>query len=285
VAHTNGASPARREHAGRARKANALVTRKPSSRTTAQAQDARRDWAKRIRATWAKTIAAIIETGKQLNAAKADLPHGEFQYLVHNETPFHWSTADRLMAISRHEVLSNFAHAQSLPAHWSTLYELSRLRPKRLLALIKDHTVSARMERQDAEKLVAREIERIARVTQPPTQHVSVSPTVVHTTKRIISFGYRSAQPDDVDDVRPDTSEPTEEVPAALREIAAQASGIIEPPIDRLAVLVAAWGAAGESDRRRFLDHIGARLEIEIEETNGDGRDTRATAALDGGAS
>jgi hypothetical protein len=170
VARRNGASPAGGSTPREARKANALGKRPSSSRTRtpAQAQDARRGWAKRIRATWAKTIAAIIETGKQLNAAKADLPHGEFHYLVCNETPFHWSTADRLMAIARHPVLANFAHAQSLPSAWTTLYELSRLRPKRLLALIKDSTVSARMERQDAEKLVAGEIARTMRVTQSP---------------------------------------------------------------------------------------------------------------------
>jgi hypothetical protein len=58
-----------------------------------------------------------------------------------------------------------------------------------------------------------------------------------------------------------------------LREISAQANEITEPAIDRFKVLVAAWGAAGESDRRRFLDHIGARLEIEGSATNGGGRD------------
>ena len=188
------------------------------------------------------------------------------------------------MAIARHPVLANFAHAQSLPAHWSSLYQLSRLRPKRLLALIEAGTVRARMERKDVEKLFERETERTTRVTQPPTQEVSINPTVVRTTiKRTIIPVYRSARSDDVDDIRPDTSVPTEEVPAALREIGATASGIIEPPIDRFAVLVGAWEAAEESDRRRFLDHIGARLD-DIE-TNGDGRDTRATAALDGGAS
>jgi hypothetical protein len=85
-----------------------------------------------------------LETGKQLIAAKAALPHGQFSYLIYNELPFSDSTVDRLMVIARHPVLSNSAHARNLPNHWTTLAELSRLPPKKVAAYIKDGTISPR---------------------------------------------------------------------------------------------------------------------------------------------
>jgi hypothetical protein len=248
---------------GKARKANVFGKRTSSSRirTPAQQADACRDWAKIIRKSWAKTIAAIVETGKHLSAAKADLPHGEFHNLIYNKVSFGWTTADRLMAIARHPVLANFAAAQSLPASWTTLYELSRLRPKRLLALIKDRTVTPKTERQDAERLVAREIEQTPQITAPTPAPRTVSLTITRITRPIAAIGYLKAQPDNVDDDPPlDSSKPTGNVSDELQAVALQAREIIEPPIDRFEILVAAWEVAGESDRRRFLDHIGARV-------------------------
>jgi hypothetical protein len=74
-----------------------------------------------------------------------------------------------------------------------------------------------------------------------------------------------SPYPNRSDDLCPDTSEPSGEVPAGLKEIAAQASEISEPSVqvDRYEILLAAWQAAGEAERRQFLRHIGARLTAE----------------------
>jgi hypothetical protein len=134
--------------------------RKPSrARTPAQTHaDLRRNWAQRIRATWAKAVRAIVETGKQLLEAKDDLSYGDFTQMIYNELPFSGSTADRLMKIAKHKVLSQSDHARNLPAHWTTLYELSRLPAKKVLALIEDGTISPKMERGEAATLVMREL-------------------------------------------------------------------------------------------------------------------------------
>ena len=248
---------ARSPEAGRAR-----LESVPLSRTPAQSQEARRRWAEVIRTTWAKATEAIIETGKQLIAAKDDLGHGGFHELAPNGTRFGWATADRLMAIARHSVLSNSAHAQSLPAHWTTLYELSRLRAKRLLALIQDGTIHPGLERQQAERLVANEIARTMPGHSSGTGAAAAgyrNPTRREPRRHDGGFSVEHRAAD------PDTSVPTEDVPAALHKIAAQTTGIIEPPVDRYAILLAAWEAAGEPDRRRFLMWIGAHLVAEAE--------------------
>ena len=58
-------------------------------------------------------------------------------------------------------------------------------------------------------------------------------------------------------DLKPDTSTPTGEIPEELQALAASAN--VEP-IERYEILLAAWDAASEDERARFLNHIGAHL-------------------------
>ena len=53
------------------------------------------------RAAWSGSVEAIIETGRDLMLAKAELAHGAFRAMVERELPFKASTARRLMAIAR----------------------------------------------------------------------------------------------------------------------------------------------------------------------------------------
>jgi Protein of unknown function (DUF3102) len=232
--------------------------------TPTDAKDARQKWANRIHARWAKAVGAIVETGKQLIVAKDDIPYGEFHYMIHNELPFSGSTAERLMAIARHKILSQSAQARNLPAHWTTLAELSRLPPRRVVTLINDGSISPKIGRREAEVLVARELARSVRVTEVPAApqtlrlvrvtEVPAAPqtlrlTVGNRTMREIAQGPPDPTLDD--------STPSADVEPALRALAAQATEINEPPINRYGVLLAAWEAASPDDRQRFLDKIG----------------------------
>jgi hypothetical protein len=112
-------------------------------------------WRKRVITAWQKQARDVIATGKLLIEAHDDLidVHGAWANMIENDLPFDRTTAHRLMAIARHKVLSSVAHVQHLPAHWGTMYELSKIDPDTLLALIKNGEVTARTQRQDVERL------------------------------------------------------------------------------------------------------------------------------------
>ncbi len=61
----------------------------------------RTEWAEIINADWRKSIEGIIQTGRDLAAAKAELPHGEFTALIEGDLPFSRRTAENLMSVSR----------------------------------------------------------------------------------------------------------------------------------------------------------------------------------------
>jgi N6-adenosine-specific RNA methylase IME4 len=113
------------------------------------------EWADRIRPHLAKAVEGIVMAGKELAEAKVDLGHGSFEAMVRQELHMDPSTAARFMAISRHGVLSNLAHAQDLPTAWTALYELSRLSERQLEVAMKAGNVHPDMERKEAKQLVA----------------------------------------------------------------------------------------------------------------------------------
>jgi hypothetical protein len=85
-------------------------------------------WAKAIRRQMGKSVEAVLETGRLLMQAKADLTHGEWCRLFEaGLLPFSRSTAFRLMSIAEHNVIGNVAHVQHLPPSWGTLYALTQV--------------------------------------------------------------------------------------------------------------------------------------------------------------
>lgn len=117
-------------------------------------------WAPRINAQWQKSVEGIIGVGHQLIAAKEACEHGEFMRLfkgsdnaVPSPVPFTLNTAERLMRVARHSVLSNSAHVQTLPQSWGTLYELSKLPDSHVLEGIKAGHITPDMTRGQAAKL------------------------------------------------------------------------------------------------------------------------------------
>ena len=117
-------------------------------------------WAAQIRASWQKCVTSIIETGKLLIEAKGQLGHGRFEAMNKTKLPFSPRTAQMLMCIAEHPVISNANHGSHLPPSWRTLYELTKIPDKMLLAKIADGTIRADLERKDVAKLKGQRSER-----------------------------------------------------------------------------------------------------------------------------
>src|SRR6202021_3030629 len=106
-------------------------------------------WANPITTCWRASFEGILETGHLLIAAKEALEHGEFGRMIESDLPFKANTAQRLMAISRDEWISNPAHAPLLPPVWSTLYEMTKLDHEQLDKAAADGVIRPEMERRE----------------------------------------------------------------------------------------------------------------------------------------
>jgi hypothetical protein len=105
-----------------------------------------KQWAEVICISWTGNTAGIFETGNYLLAACDQL--GKDYVVTKLKLPFSKRTAERLMAIAGNSVLAT--HVSRLPPCWSTLYELSQLKPEFLQAAINQGNVHPGMERKDA---------------------------------------------------------------------------------------------------------------------------------------
>jgi hypothetical protein len=138
-----------------------------------------------IRAAWQKAVTSIIATGQLLQKIHAAIPWGERGRLYEGPNkPFSSRTAEMLIAIAAHPVISNPKHASFLPASWYCLFLLSELPPERLEQLIDDKTVRADMQRREVNELLRYEASRVRRAnknamadmldnTDRPAEHLS----------------------------------------------------------------------------------------------------------------
>ena len=117
-------------------------------------------WAPKIHAEWRKSVKGILGVGRQLIAAKEACEHGEFLRLfkgnenaVSEPVPFGERSAEMLMELARNKVISNPKFVSDLPQSWGTLYELSKIDDKSLIAGIKAGEIHAEMSRSDAAAL------------------------------------------------------------------------------------------------------------------------------------
>jgi predicted ArsR family transcriptional regulator len=113
------------------------------------------DYVERITVTWRRSIASIIETGRLLNEAKADIPHGVFEMMVASKLPFGPRSARMFMAVASNSVLVSVKYIAVLPPSWATLYELSTFPPNILEQKLMDGTITPKMERKDVLELKA----------------------------------------------------------------------------------------------------------------------------------
>jgi len=124
-------------------------------------------WAPKIHGEWRKSIEGIVGVGRQLIAAKESCEHGEFlrmfkghENAVSDPVPFGEDTAERLMKVASHPVLSDSALGRSLPMSWRTLYELTKLDDETLLAGIKAGEITPETTRAQAASLHADPVEK-----------------------------------------------------------------------------------------------------------------------------
>lgn len=87
----------------------------------------RPEWAEIISNDWRRSIESIIQTGRDLAAAKADLLHGEFLTMIKDDLPFSVTTAESLMRIAVHPAIAKSAAPGNLPPSWAVLGELAFL--------------------------------------------------------------------------------------------------------------------------------------------------------------
>jgi hypothetical protein len=142
--------------------------------------------ADRINKAWQKAVSSIIETGQLLIDAKEGkhkIPHGEFTKLFDSKIgklPFSERTAQCLMQIARHPILSNEAYRPVLPPHCRTLVILSRAPATQLESWLADGIVTAETEQVEAEALVnadakPKTITPLPRHHQRPVRHQPVN--------------------------------------------------------------------------------------------------------------
>jgi hypothetical protein len=114
------------------------------------------EWAARITARWQDSVEAILDVGRMLIQAQAEVGHGNWLRLI-EKLPFGESTAQKLQRIVDPEKaphLSNPEHVPDLPPSWGTLHVLSRLTPERFEAGVAAGVIRPDMERKEAEALL-----------------------------------------------------------------------------------------------------------------------------------
>ena len=115
------------------------------------------EWAQLILADLSDRAAKDVAIGKMLLEAKADLENRNvrtFTGLVQDRLGRSLDWAERLMQIARHPILSDSAHARSLPTATYTRAILVRLSPATLEAYLEEGRVHPALKRSEAEALV-----------------------------------------------------------------------------------------------------------------------------------
>ena len=140
------------------------------------AEDAAFGYATRINAHLTHSVEACVKAGRELLAAKAQLPHGGFQGLFKpGVLRIDQRTAEMLMKIAEHAVLSNSNNYAILPAALNTLYQLSHLPDRSLRKAIENGRVTSTISIKEAKALVPKKHSKPA-VFEPSTATSVVQP-------------------------------------------------------------------------------------------------------------
>ncbi len=109
---------------------------------------------------WQKQVESILETGCILIEARKQLDHGQFYKMIEGKLPgckklpFGTGTANMLMAIARHPVLSNPKFSSDLPPLWYSLYGLAQLPNDELEAMLQDGRINPELKGREIEALI-----------------------------------------------------------------------------------------------------------------------------------
>jgi hypothetical protein len=112
------------------------------------------DLAAKANAAWQQSVESVIECGRILIEAKRKVGHGNWLTFV-EKLKFSDRTAEMLIKIAMHPVLSNPKHVSNLPRSWGTLHRLTCLEQSDLEELLKDGTVNCETERKHVDELIA----------------------------------------------------------------------------------------------------------------------------------
>ncbi len=159
VEDTNAPEPVERPRVQRSKPKRSFVP--PSDRqTTGDNTENINHHATKISECWQKSVAGIIETGRLLSQARDEasphrLRHGEYLKMI-EKLPFGARTAQKLVKIAEHPVLSNASFITHLPASWGTLYAITELPDEAIEGLIADGSIHAGMERDDVDEIKTR---------------------------------------------------------------------------------------------------------------------------------
>jgi len=138
----------------------------------------RTQWAEKIIARYQDSVAVILDVGRYLIQAKAQLVHGEFGLLVDNDLPFSWRTANRFMLIAENPVLTNSSHGSNLPTSWRTLAELAKLPEEVLEEALDAGRITPELKRKE-----------VATLLPPPPRSKRKRSTIVVSLEDLIQAG------------------------------------------------------------------------------------------------
>ena len=110
-----------------------------------------KDFANLINTSWRKGAAAIIETGRLILDAQAELDRDVFNSLLKLRLDCGDSVARKLLCIAKNPIIC--AHGHKLPSCWTTIYELTKLADDVLKAALANGKIHSGMERKDATAL------------------------------------------------------------------------------------------------------------------------------------
>jgi transposase-like protein len=121
-------------------------------------------WLPRLRASRArlgkKVVAAFVEFGNDLIAAKKSVVHGEWYPLL-EELGIDPTKAERMMNIAAHPWIADPSHAQDLPADYTSLAEIARLDPDQCDEAHAAGEIHPEARREDVTVLVRKRLDEL----------------------------------------------------------------------------------------------------------------------------
>jgi hypothetical protein len=114
-------------------------------------------WVSVINTSWQKGVETILETGRALAKAQAELQRGEWTALFKQKRfSFGMRTAQMLMEIAEHEIISNAKFVSRLPPSWGTLHEIiTEIPTEALEGLLADGTINPEITRHEVGAIAA----------------------------------------------------------------------------------------------------------------------------------
>jgi hypothetical protein len=168
-----------------------MLMSKAVSRTAAQ-------HAKIINAAWQKGLEWIFETGKAIEAARADLAHGEYQHMVRTMLKMSPAMARKLRIVATNPVLSKRSNWNALPPAWTTLYQLTQLKDRELTRAIAKGTVNPKMQGEDVTALLNQGNE-----VDPEDSRYAAKPEPNPTKPKLTKPEFNKPKPEPVADEAP----------------------------------------------------------------------------------